>query len=513
MPLTSEEIAALVAEMSACLEAARVDAVHQMDEHSVVLTFRSSGSDKRFLLLSTRPRLSRFHFLPERPRAPPEPPAFCGQARRHLEGARVRGVRQVSGDRVLEISFERPAIAGSRRGPISLVLEMIGGRGQLVIVGEGRELLATLHPFRRGSKALAPGDPYRFPEPRAQPPQVKPFASTPWRYLEPDPASPEGCPVALHHALARHYARLEAEQVFRERQTALCASLRREVERRESAIAKVRQDLAQAEGGEDLRRKGDLLKGAMARVRRGMPWIELEDYFDPALATVRVELDPALGPRENVERYFKRYQKSKRAVAFLRERASRLEGEREAAAGLLRAAEAARALEEVLEVEERAKGLVAKRAPARPKGPSQARAAGPRRYASADGFEILVGRNARQNDALTLRLARGNDLFFHVAGSPGAHVVVRSVPGKPPPLETLLDAAQLALYFSIPEHHRNQPGRGAAADVDYTPVKHVRKPRGAKPGLVLLATHKTLRVRLEPERIGRLLASGAPSEG
>jgi predicted ribosome quality control (RQC) complex YloA/Tae2 family protein len=115
-----------------------------------------------------------------------------------------------------------------------------------------------------------------------------------------------------------------------------------------------------------------------------------------------------------------------------------------------------------------------------------------------------VGRNARQNDELTLRVARGNDLFLHVAGRAGGHVIVRSPTGKPPPTETLLDAANLALYYSLPDRQRRGQAISAGGEVDYTQVKYVRKPKGAKPGLLLLASRKTLRIRLELERLERL---------
>ena len=96
-------------------------------------------------------------------------------------------------------------------------------------------------------------------------------------------------------------------------------------------------------------------------------------------------------------------------------------------------------------------------------------------------------------------------MFLHVSGRPGAHVVVRASKDRPPSLETLLDGACLAIYFSLPVRSKSEAARGAAADVDYVEVKHVRKPKGATPGEVLLARHKTLRASLDEERLGRLL--------
>jgi predicted ribosome quality control (RQC) complex YloA/Tae2 family protein len=122
-----------------------------------------------------------------------------------------------------------------------------------------------------------------------------------------------------------------------------------------------------------------------------------------------------------------------------------------------------------------------------------------RTFRSLSGVAILVGRGAEQNDALTLRVARGNDLWLHARGLPGAHVVARLDKGKAPDQDTLLDAAHLAVHFS---DARGQP----QADVAYTRAKHVRKARGAGPGAVTYSQERVLLVRVEPVRLERLLA-------
>jgi predicted ribosome quality control (RQC) complex YloA/Tae2 family protein len=121
-----------------------------------------------------------------------------------------------------------------------------------------------------------------------------------------------------------------------------------------------------------------------------------------------------------------------------------------------------------------------------------------RTFRSLAGIPILVGRGAAENDALTVRVARGNDLWLHVRGVSGAHVVVRLDRGKVPDQETLLDAAHLAAHFS--------DARGAAqVEVAWTRAKHVRKPRGAAPGAVSYSQERVVLLRLEAARIERLL--------
>jgi predicted ribosome quality control (RQC) complex YloA/Tae2 family protein len=124
----------------------------------------------------------------------------------------------------------------------------------------------------------------------------------------------------------------------------------------------------------------------------------------------------------------------------------------------------------------------------------------PRRFRSSDGLEIWAGRSDEGNDTLSTRLARGNDLFFHVDGSPGSHVVLRTEGRADPPPESLLEACELAVRFS---KQRN----ATRVDLHVVPIKNVRKPKGAKRGLVTVTGGKTVHLRREEKRLERILAS------
>ncbi len=124
----------------------------------------------------------------------------------------------------------------------------------------------------------------------------------------------------------------------------------------------------------------------------------------------------------------------------------------------------------------------------------------PNRYLSRDGLEIWVGRNDDGNDFLTTRLARGNDLFFHLDGAPGSHVVLRTGGRGDPPQESVLDACELAVHFS-------KARKAANAEVHVVPIKQVCKPRGAKPGLVWVTGGRSVRLRRESARLDRVLGS------
>jgi predicted ribosome quality control (RQC) complex YloA/Tae2 family protein len=124
----------------------------------------------------------------------------------------------------------------------------------------------------------------------------------------------------------------------------------------------------------------------------------------------------------------------------------------------------------------------------------------PRRYLSVDGMEIWVGRSDEANDVLSTRLARGKDLFFHLDGAPGSHVILRTEGRGDPPPESVLDACELAVHFS----KQKNAGR---ADVHVVPIKNVKKPKGAKRGLVYVSGGKSINLRREPARLERVLAA------
>jgi predicted ribosome quality control (RQC) complex YloA/Tae2 family protein len=197
-----------------------------------------------------------------------------------------------------------------------------------------------------------------------------------------------------------------------------------------------------------------------------------------------VELDPRLSPQENVDRLFQLARKSERARPILEARLKEMDG-------AVARAEAGEGMEDA------PLRTVAKR-------PAPSTRLPYRTFQSRDGLTILVGKGGRDNDLLTLEVAGPHDLFLHVRATPGSHVIVRLARDQQLPQETLLDAATLALHYS-------KSKLAAAADVSYTPRKHVSKPRGAKPGLVQVRHEKVLRLRREPERLARLLATaGAP---
>ncbi len=558
MPLSSEEIEAITRELEAPLQGARVLTLARRDDRSAVLTLRlpkppaiegtaaepaePTRPRRLFLLISARSGFARAHLVEEQVGASTASGGAFEWLRERLRKARILSIRQPGRGLAVEIDLQvRRETEGRVPDKRSaerriLVLELSSSKPNVVLLDARRHYLWSLLPvtnrasIQSGSApraALQPGETYAPPSPPPHPSAMAAVAAFPWRYLPRDDALGEGASFIERHfplnlALGRSCDLAEAAALRDERRAELLRGLKTAASKRRLLLTRLEEDLGKAKEGEKSLRWGELLKSELPRLRRGMASVEVVDYYSPDLPRIEIRLDPARSPLENIERCFQLHRKAQRALPVIQARMEQIRGELVRIEDLAAAVPEEIAEGELRDIEGRAAPLLGRKPraardrkegggaeKARPAdSPRGAGSDGPRRFLSLDGFQILVGRSAQENDRLTFRLARGNDLFFHVAGRPGAHVVVRTLPGRSVPLETLLDAAQLALYYSLPARDSAAVARGAAAEVDYVEVKHVRKPRGSKPGLVLLTRHGTLRARLEKERLERLRETG-----
>lgn len=400
-----------------------------------------------WLLLSADARAGRLHLVDGKPPGTGEAaPPFCMLLRKELTGLPLRAVRVVPGERAAELVF---AYESHER---ALRLFLYGASAQLQLVADGR-VLALIGPGRR--------HPAELPAPRALPPEqaARRFPSD-----DPSPA------IAAHYAdVAGEAARAHAEAQRR--------AARKKLER---LIAALTRDRDRARAAVDKRKHADLLLAHLAEVPKGAASVTLPDDFADG-APIEIALDPSLSARDNAARLYKEHKRLSRALAGIEQRIA------DADAKLARI--------------DRGDFVPAARAPR----PSAKRARGNERpppyreFRSSTGAAILVGRGSDRNDELTFKVARGNDLWLHTRDVPGAHVIVPTS-GKPVDGETLLDAATLAA------HHSNARGE-AQVDVVYVARKLVRKPPKSAPGSVTHSGGKTIRVRMEPARLERLLRS------
>ena len=498
--LSLTELRRAVTLLDAQISGHRIQAILQPDAKSIVLTTYAGGAAGRcHFRFSCRPRCARVSRLEAPPGSMPRPLAFVQYLRSHTIGARIGGVRLIADDRQLALRLR------TDEGDFDLLLAIFGARSNIYLLSVDGPIVVSLRPLSETRPELKIGDPWRSPEPR-------PSGSDEDRFeAEPDDR--------FLFAIEAMYAEVEQAGEVDELRRRIERALRKEAKSLDRKLAKLEQSLEEARMASRLERDGELLKSVLSQVKRGDSEIVATDFETGE--PVAIALDPRLAPAENLERLFKRYHKAVRSLAKA--------GSRHADVGASRAelqesmdrfqslVEGSDASEEALGAfaeEPAIRKLVDKYAPT----PASQRSASsapterklgkhsvpnrlmPRRYCTAEGLEIWVGRSAAGNDHLSVRLARGRDLFFHLDGAPGSHVILRTEGRSDPPSEALLDACELAVHFSKSKN-------ASRADVHAVPISNVRKPKGAKPGLVTVHGGKTIHLRRTEARLKRILSA------
>ena len=246
---------------------------------------------------------------------------------------------------------------------------------------------------------------------------------------------------------------------------------------------------------EQLRKNGDLINANLHMLQKGDMLAEVVDYYSEDCGTVKIKLDPLLTPAQNAQKYYKEYRKLQAAEQHLTgliEQGHRELDYIDSVLDLLSRAESERELAEIRQ-ELTDEGVIKRKKTVPDKQPPKLP---PLRFRSDDGFLILVGRNNRQNDSLTLKESRNGDVWLHTLNIPGSHTVI-VCEGQQPPARTIEQAAMLAAY------HSGARQSGLVA-VDYTHIKYVSKPRGAKPGMVIYTHQSTLYVHPDEALAERL---------
>jgi predicted ribosome quality control (RQC) complex YloA/Tae2 family protein len=371
------------------------------------------------------------------------------------------------------------------------VAELTGRHGNLFLVAEDGTILASAGRNLSQRRRLVRGQPYVPPAPPGG--EGSAAEGRPPRF-----APAEGRPFPLSAAVEAHYRRIEQERELLEGRRRLREPIRAALARSIRAQAKLAEEAERVPAAEEDRRRADLLKANLRLVRRGAREVTVTEWTEDGPREVRLAIDPSLTPQANMERTYRRYRRIVDSAARVAARTDEVRRREASLRALLAELEGA-PLAALARIEKEARRLGA--GPRREIQPRRRDQPLPpyRTFRSVAGVTILVGRGAEQNDALTVRVARGNDLWLHARGRAGAHVVARLEKGKSPDQETLLDAAHLAAHFS--------DARGEAqAEVAYTRAKHVRKPRGAAPGAVTYSQERVILLRVESARIERLLA-------
>ena len=395
--------------------------------------------------------------------------------REKLSGRSLKSVDKEVADRIVRLNFDS----------LTLVAQLTGRTADLFLLDETDHIEGALRTRMEGVYSAPPG---------SERIQMFPLSDLAL------------AAVSASEAADAYYLALEHDREFESRANNVRSQLVKSLRQKEKLKQNLEQDLAGHGDPDEHKRIGDLLLANVATASRTGNRVTLTDYYTDGAPSIEIEVDENTSLKDEAARRFRLYGKAKRAREEIAERMvqidreiAQLHGQLEEIVRILREKDLT-AFERFVSAQAAQKRSV-KEPVGRSRAPGGSRAAkerlsGVRRYVSTDGYEILVGRAARDNDHLTFKVAQPNDLWLHAGDYPGSHVVIRNPTRKEIPHRTIVEAAQLAGKFS-------QASEDSKVVIHYTPRKFLAKPKGAAPGLVRLSRFKSITV--EPkEAIPRL---------
>jgi predicted ribosome quality control (RQC) complex YloA/Tae2 family protein len=469
-----ETLTEIVNELNELLPGRFLGRISQLSPYSLVFDF--GLKEKGYLFISVEPAVPRLYLIKRSSRELEKasvPLLAFGQAlRTALGGGALLSLTKDEDERVVRFSFEVVDELGDSHQYV-LIAQLTGRSANLFLLDSAAEIKQALRkPQGEGQQV---SEAYRPPAK-----QVK------VRSDDSPVISREGS-TSLSAAADNYYRQIVVEQEFDNLAASLIARQKKEISRRKKLQANLKKDLEAHGNPEEHKRFGDLLLANIATAERHGDKVRLQDYYAEGVPTVELEVDENTTLQEAAGAFFSRYTKAKRAVSELGNRLQQLDreiAEHQQKLSKLEAVVANRdptALATFVDKPRSAPTAGVKKQKASQTLP------GMRRYRSSDGYEVLVGRTARDNDELTFRVAKPNDLWLHAGDYPGSHVIVRNSSRNDIPHQTILEAAQLAAKFS-------QASNDSKVSIHYTRRKFLTKPKGSAPGLVRMSSFKTVTV-------------------
>ena len=522
----------------------RVQKINQPFEQELVLQIRSNRKSLK-LLLSAHSVFGRVQLTDTTFENPAVPNTFIMVMRKYLQGAVIEAIQQVENDRILEISVSNKNEIGDSVA-VTLIIEIMGKHSNIILLDKasGKIIEAIKHVgFSQNSyRTILPGSTYVAPP---QTGSLNPFTLGDEKLfeilhtedLEPkrlqqifqglgrdtatelsgrlttdklktfraffaSPTQPSLTEKSfsallfsdsktqmstLSELLDTFYKDKAERDRVNQQASELIRRVENELEKNRKKLGKQEEELLATENAEEFRQKGELLTTFLHQVPNDQDQVELDNYYTGE--KIMISLDKALTPNQNAQRYFKRYQKLKEAVKHL----TSLIEETRTTILYLESVETALAQASLTEIAEIREELIQTGFIRRRQREKIQKRQKPEKYLATDGQTIiLVGRNNLQNDELTFKMAKKDELWFHAKDIPGSHVVITG--NLQPSDEVKTDAAELAAYFS-------KARLSNLVQVDMIETRKLNKPTGGKPGFVTYTGQKTLRVTPDEEKI------------
>ncbi|MGX7380123.1 Rqc2 family fibronectin-binding protein [Bacillus sp. ESY92] len=554
-------------ELQETLTGGRISKIHQPYKHELIFHIRSKGKNHK-LLLSAHPSYARVQLTEHHDDNPSEPPMFCMLLRKHLEGGFIERFEQIGLDRVIVLHVRSRNEIGDEQTRKLYIEIMGRHSNLILVEDETEQIidgLKHLSPSVNSYRTVLPGHQYLLP-PAQQ--KLNPFDVTKedilkhLRFQEGKIAnqivdtfsgvSPLFAKEAVHraglanqetipstllemfqliqaHSFTPQLTRKDGKEYFyllelqhvdgdmktfdslselldrfyfgkaeRDRVKQQAADLERfvvnEKKKNENKLKKLTRTLEESQNAHKYQLYGELLTANIYAIKKGDKEATVINYYDEEGGEITIPLKTNKTPSENAQAYFTKYQKAKNAVEAVNEQIERTHEEIVYFDELIQQLSSAspKDLEEIREELVEGKYLRPKqKRNAKKKKPSAIQLEA---YESSQGVPILVGKNNKQNEYLTTKAAARDDIWLHTKDIPGSHVVIRH---QAPDEQTLLEAAQIAAYFSKAKESSSVP-------VDYTKIRHVKKPNGAKPGFVTYDQQQTLFVTPDEDVVLKL---------
>lgn len=531
-----------------------VDKIYQPSRDELVLTLRKKGFAER-LLITAKSGNARLHFTANKYENPENPPMFCMLIRKYLNAARLVDIMQPDLERVAVLTFSSSNEMGDIV-EIKLVCELIGNKANIILVNENGRIIDSLRhsDIESGGRLILPNAVYEFPErqnklnplttdisdiiKRAEETSylktVDGFSPLICREIEESENPKERFSEILYDLKTAYnpvlildnnnlpfdftftdikqygssfktekfesfsalldgfYTKKETVSRINSSAKDIIKLINNLKNRTEKKISLRLLDLENCKNRETLRVYGELIKANLYSIKNGSEFAEVVNYYDSELKTVKIPLNPAISPSANANKYFKDYKKSYTAEQTLTALTKKDRQELAYFDAVLDSINRSSTLSDLQEIREELEetGYIKKPQGKRKKTNSNSAF---KEYTSLEGYRILVGKNNKQNDLITTQIASKLDLWFHTKDIAGSHVLVMSG-GKEVSDQTVLQAATLAAKNS-------KAAASSKVAVDYTPVKFVKKPNGAKPGMVIYTTNKTIFVNPTEELV------------
>lgn len=471
----------VIEELSSFVPGARVERVFQGDGKAIFLVLHKAGKDF-YLLMAPDRSLPRLYLAARKPAAAESKHPFTQYLKSRVTACRVLSIGLLNLDRIAEMRFIREGTE------YRLVFELTGSASNLILTDEAGVILAAYYtvPADR-ARPVIPGIRYELPPKRTSPSVSRNQSAAVNETRTPAVETPDSSANREAELYYEHFIGQRNFENSKKRLLALINKLVARADRKREALSK---DQKAAGAADEYRRAGDMILANLGSLQTGMKQAELPD-FDRQ--TVLISLDPKRSPTENAGQYFKKYKKAKAGRDIIEVRLRETEEEKSFLLHLLSSLQTAVGEPDLHPIRSALieKGYLRSDRKKKEKSVTNPGARSCRTV-FYQGWEIVIGKNEAGNDYITTKMARVDDLWLHAEGLPGSHVLVRNPEKSEIPSEVFKKAASLAAYYS--------KGRTSGkTSVTYALARYVKKPKGAKPGLVTLSQRKTIVIQPQKE--------------